>query len=282
MLSDRRVHATLPTLDVDALRPFYEDVLGFTPRAVRAGRGPVRRRRGHGLRDLADGHAVELDAHPDGVHGLRHRGRGGRAARPRGRRSRSTRRRRPKAGSRGCRRVAPRGSRIRTATSSASSSSTTRPEGGCHGTPAGPHRHGPREPDPCRTRTPRRPDRSCRRTRRRRVHRRRRGIAAAARDARRRSGIGTGAFREHIDALVDGGATLFASGMSSKARGLTTDALGGLPVDARPHPTSSSSSRSPRIASDVLRTDSQAAMSHSTTIPGRRRVEPPTSMSGGP
>lgn len=35
MLTDRRVHPTLPTLDVDALRPFYEDVLGFTPRAVR-------------------------------------------------------------------------------------------------------------------------------------------------------------------------------------------------------------------------------------------------------
>ena len=37
MLSDRRAHAVLPTLDVDGLRPFYEDVLGFTPRAVRPG-----------------------------------------------------------------------------------------------------------------------------------------------------------------------------------------------------------------------------------------------------
>ena len=36
-------------------------------------------------------------------------------------------------------------------------------------------------------------------------------------------GIGTGAFRDHIDALVSGGATLYASGMSSKARGLTPD-----------------------------------------------------------
>jgi len=34
MLADRRTHTTLPTLDVDGLRPFYEDVLGFTPRAV--------------------------------------------------------------------------------------------------------------------------------------------------------------------------------------------------------------------------------------------------------
>ena len=47
-------------------------------------------------------------------------------------------------------------------------------------------------------------------------------------------GIGTGGFREHIDALVEGGAALFASGMSSKARGLTTDALGGLPVTLAP------------------------------------------------
>jgi len=37
MLAERRVHTTLPTLDVDALRPFYEDVLGFTPRAVLPG-----------------------------------------------------------------------------------------------------------------------------------------------------------------------------------------------------------------------------------------------------
>lgn len=43
-------------------------------------------------------------------------------------------------------------------------------------------------------------------------------------------GIGTGSFREHMDALGGGGATLFASGMSSKARGLAVEALGGLPV----------------------------------------------------
>ena len=44
------------------------------------------------------------------------------------------------------------------------------------------------------------------------------------------NGIGTGSFREHVDALVAGGATLYASGMSSKARGLTAESLGGLPV----------------------------------------------------
>lgn len=47
-------------------------------------------------------------------------------------------------------------------------------------------------------------------------------------------GIGTGAFREHVDALVDGGATLYASGMSSKARGVTAEGLGGLPITLSP------------------------------------------------
>jgi catechol 2,3-dioxygenase-like lactoylglutathione lyase family enzyme len=37
MLADRRVHTTLPTGDVDALRPFYEDVLGLTPYAILPG-----------------------------------------------------------------------------------------------------------------------------------------------------------------------------------------------------------------------------------------------------
>jgi len=35
VLRDASVHATLPTSDVDALRPFYEDTLGLTPHAVR-------------------------------------------------------------------------------------------------------------------------------------------------------------------------------------------------------------------------------------------------------
>jgi predicted peroxiredoxin len=48
------------------------------------------------------------------------------------------------------------------------------------------------------------------------------------------SGIGTGSLREHVDALVAGGARLFASGMSSKARGITTEALGGLAVTMAP------------------------------------------------
>ena len=47
-------------------------------------------------------------------------------------------------------------------------------------------------------------------------------------------GIGTGSFREHVDALVAGGATLYASGMSSKARGLALENLGGLPVSMAP------------------------------------------------
>jgi predicted peroxiredoxin len=43
-------------------------------------------------------------------------------------------------------------------------------------------------------------------------------------------GVGTGSFRDHMDALVEGGATLYGSAMSSKARGIGSDALGGLPV----------------------------------------------------
>jgi len=48
------------------------------------------------------------------------------------------------------------------------------------------------------------------------------------------TGIGTGSMREHVDALAAGGARFFASGMSSKARGLTPDALGGLAVELAP------------------------------------------------
>lgn len=48
------------------------------------------------------------------------------------------------------------------------------------------------------------------------------------------NGIGTGSLREHVDALVASGATLYASGLSSKARGLTVEALGGLPVTMSP------------------------------------------------
>ena len=39
------------------------------------------------------------------------------------------------------------------------------------------------------------------------------------------TGIGTGSLREHFDALVAGGARLFASGMSAKARGIAPDSL---------------------------------------------------------
>jgi predicted peroxiredoxin len=43
-------------------------------------------------------------------------------------------------------------------------------------------------------------------------------------------GLGTGKAREHMEALKKKGATLFASGNSCKARGLTPEAMGGLPV----------------------------------------------------
>ena len=47
-------------------------------------------------------------------------------------------------------------------------------------------------------------------------------------------GIGTGSMREHVDALAAGGARFFVSGLSSKARGLTAEALGGLTVTMAP------------------------------------------------
>jgi predicted peroxiredoxin len=40
-------------------------------------------------------------------------------------------------------------------------------------------------------------------------------------------GIGTGSAREHFDALKEKNVKLYASGMSSKARGLTEDEVGG-------------------------------------------------------
>lgn len=48
------------------------------------------------------------------------------------------------------------------------------------------------------------------------------------------NGIGTGSLREHVDALVAGGARFYASGMSSKARGLAVESLGGLDVTMAP------------------------------------------------
>ena len=47
-------------------------------------------------------------------------------------------------------------------------------------------------------------------------------------------GIGTGSLREHFDALVAGGARIYASGLSSKARGLTAEALGEIAVTMAP------------------------------------------------
>lgn len=48
------------------------------------------------------------------------------------------------------------------------------------------------------------------------------------------NGIGTGSLREHVNALASGGARFYASGMSSKARGLTAESLGGLAVTMAP------------------------------------------------
>jgi len=47
-------------------------------------------------------------------------------------------------------------------------------------------------------------------------------------------GIGTGQLREHVDALVAGGARFFASGQSSKARGLAPDQVGDVAIEFAP------------------------------------------------
>lgn len=48
------------------------------------------------------------------------------------------------------------------------------------------------------------------------------------------AGIGTGSFRDHVAALVAGGATFYASGQSSKARGLGPDDIGDVTVQFSP------------------------------------------------
>ncbi len=48
------------------------------------------------------------------------------------------------------------------------------------------------------------------------------------------AGIGTGSVREHYTALAEAGVPIFASGMSSKARDLSPEALGGKPVELAP------------------------------------------------
>ena len=48
------------------------------------------------------------------------------------------------------------------------------------------------------------------------------------------TGIGTGSLREHVDALVAGGATFYLSGLSSKARAVGPESLGGLNVTLAP------------------------------------------------
>lgn len=48
------------------------------------------------------------------------------------------------------------------------------------------------------------------------------------------TGLGTGSVRESYDAVVAGGARIYASGMSSKARGLVEADLEGKPVELAP------------------------------------------------
>jgi uncharacterized protein len=48
------------------------------------------------------------------------------------------------------------------------------------------------------------------------------------------NGLGTGSLREHFDALAAGGAQFYLSGMSSKARGLGSGDLEGMPAELSP------------------------------------------------
>jgi predicted peroxiredoxin len=45
------------------------------------------------------------------------------------------------------------------------------------------------------------------------------------------TGVGTGSLRDSYEAIVAGGGRFYLSGMSSKARGLTEDALEGKPAE---------------------------------------------------
>jgi predicted peroxiredoxin len=48
------------------------------------------------------------------------------------------------------------------------------------------------------------------------------------------TGIGTGSIREHYEALADAGARIYASGMSSKARGIDADSTAVGPIEFAP------------------------------------------------
>jgi uncharacterized protein len=48
------------------------------------------------------------------------------------------------------------------------------------------------------------------------------------------NGIGTGSVAEHATALAEAGVPIYASGMSSKARGVDAPAFGGRPVELAP------------------------------------------------
>lgn len=45
------------------------------------------------------------------------------------------------------------------------------------------------------------------------------------------NGLGTGSLREHLNALVAGGARFYLSGLSSKSRGITQSDLDGKPAE---------------------------------------------------
>jgi len=48
------------------------------------------------------------------------------------------------------------------------------------------------------------------------------------------TGVGTGSLREHYAALAESGVRVYASGLSSRARALDAEAMGGKPVELVP------------------------------------------------
>lgn len=46
-------------------------------------------------------------------------------------------------------------------------------------------------------------------------------------------GVGTGSLREHLDAMAEAGVSIYASGMSSSARGVTADGAA-VPIELAP------------------------------------------------
>ena len=127
MLADKRVHAVMPTHDVERLGAFYRDVLGIPVLAERPAAMVFETSPGSVFVVSRTG-GLSSGAHTQMAFTVTDVEAEVADLRARGVEPESTRRRRPRTASRGCPPAAPPGSRTPTATSSACSSSTIRPE----------------------------------------------------------------------------------------------------------------------------------------------------------